>query len=898
MIGPKRLVLICAGKYDYAEIELTQSMHLVGPNNVGKTTLVNALQFLYIDHQQQMHFGGWNLRESLKYYFPGPHSFVLFECSTPEGTKVVGLRGLGVAQQHRYERFVYTGTYERSDYLDNSGTVRTADEVKGRLAVKGYRSLKPKDLRVALTGQGDDKDMALRLVPTRQSDSYGQFKTVFGNLLRLSRLRQHELKALLIDIHQAHFVQKEISLSDYDEKIERVRRLAKGVDRIEQHRPLIEDTLALATEVEAEADKLEPMSGQIAFAYTRETRDLKQQGMALQERQREIEKHLSELAQQKEQVQAEEASRNQVIGEVKAVLREIEALREDFSDVSVADIEVEVARHEEELRHERQQHFEASQKPLSELQKAHRKLHSEIQSLQRRIEAFDQLAGAYLSQTFDADELDRIFTVLNPALLDVRLDQDGAEVTDRERLVQSLRILISRTKTKVLDAFGVRVPLSAVEQSSLDDLLDKEVRKTKRREMQQALRTLESKIKRAEDVEAHKQRIEVLQDRRDQARDRLKAYGLYREKLSDEADLQKRYEVAVADADRLRQALDEVEEAVEKLKTEQRKGGRAVTDIQNRIRELSDSVRAVDALPDGESADPLPTDRSTVELVKEFKQRRSKIDDLNQKIQGNLYILDKATYGRSGSGRPADALTSLQDDLAGLEEQKQALREMWRTLVSVLARAFGNLLKDLDKLEGFVQQLNRMLANVQVSDLKEQRLNVKQRQQMVHVLTTVFEDQEYPLFDSDPTERDQAVDMVSGLLADYPMIHLEDLFSIEISVRQSDDQLKSYSDIDTLQSNGTSITLKVLINLLLLHRLFGKRTECRVPFFVDEASSMDRTNLCGIIRQAEALGFIPILASPEPVEAAAHVYWPQESNGRVYLDATHAMRFAPRAGTS
>ena len=897
MIGPKRLVLICAGKYDYAEIDLTESVHLVGPNNVGKTTLVNALQFLYIDHQQQMHFGGWSLRESLKYYFPEPHSFVLFECSTPEGTKVVGLRGLGVAQQYRYERFVYTGTYDRSDYLDENGTVRTADEVKGRLAVKGYRSLEPKDLRVALTGHGDDKDIALRLVPTRQSDGYGQFKTVFGNLLRLSRLRQHELKALLIDIYQAHFVQQEISLSDYDEQVERIRRLAKGVDRIEQHRPLIEDTLALVTEVEAVENELAPMRGWIAGAYARETRELEQNETALQERQKEIEKQLSELAQQKKQLQSEEASRNQEIGELKAVFREIEALRGKFSGISAADIEVEVARHEEELRQERQQHFEASQKPLSELQKAHRKLHNEIQSLQRRIEAFDQLAGAYLSQTFAADELDRIFTVLNPALLDVRLDQDGAEVTDRERLVQSLRILEERTRTEQLEAFGVRLPLGIVEQKSHEDLLDKEARQARLQAMQQALRTLESKIKRAKDVEAHKQRVEVLQDRRDQARDRLKAYGLYREKLTEEADLKERYGAAVAAVDRLRQALDEVEEAVEELKTEQRKGGRAVTDIQNQIKELSDSVRAVDALPDGESADPLSTDRSTVELVKEFKQRRSKIDDLNQKIQGNLYILDKATYGRAGSGGPADALKSLQDDLAGLEEQKQALQEMWRTLVSVLSKAFGNLLKDLNKLEGFVQELNRMLANMQVSDLKEQRLNVKKRQQMVHLLKNVVEDEEHPLF-SDPSKREEMLDKVSNLLAKHPTIHLEELFAIEISVRQADDQLKSYNDIDTLQSNGTSITLKVLINLLLLHRLFGRCTDCRVPFFLDEASSMDRSNLRGIIRQAEALGFIPILASPEPVEAAAQVYWPQESNGRVYLDATHAMRFTPVTGTS
>lgn len=897
MNGPTKLVLICAGKYDYAEIDLTQSMHLVGPNNVGKTTLVNALQFLYVDNQKQMHFGGWGLKESLKYYFPEPHSHILFECSTPEGIKVVGLHGLGVAQQYRYERFVYTGTYKRSDYLDESRTVRAADEVKGQLATKGYRSLEPKDLRVALTGQGDDLGIALRLVPMRQSNGYAQFKTLFGNLLRLRRLRQDELKTLLIDIYKPHLVQKEVSLGDYGEQVERVRRLAKDVDRIEQHRPLIEDTLDLATEVEAEEDKLEPMPGQIAGAYIRETRELEQQGMALQERQENIEAQLTDLSLQKEKLQSESALHNQTVGELKVVLRELEALHEEFVDLSETDIEADISSYEEELHDEQQQHFKAVQKPLHELQQAHREVKSEIQSLQEQIEAFDQLAGAYLSQTFDVDELDRIFTVLNPALLDVRLDQGEAEVTDPELLLQSLRILDERTKPKHLEAFGVRLLLGAVEQRSLDDVLDKDVREAKLQAMHRQLKTLESQIKRAHEVEAHRQKIEALQHRRDQARDRLKEYRLYREKITEEEELKKRHKAAVADLDRLCRAVSEVEKALDKLKAEQREGARAVTDIQNRMKELTDTVRAVDALPNGASVDPVPTDRSTVELVKAFNQHKSKRDDLNQKIQYNLHLLDKATYSRVGSGSPSEALENLAEKLEGLAEEKQALREMWRTLISALSRSFGNLLKDLGTLEGFVRELNRMLAKVQVSDLKEQQLNVKPRQQMVHLLKNVVEGEEHPLF-SDPSEREQVLDRVSDLLAKYPTIHLEELFSIEISVRQSDEQLKSYDDIDTLQSNGTSITLKVLINLLLLHRLFGKRTECRVPFFLDEASSMDRGNLRGIIRQAEDLGFTPILASPEPVEAAAQVYWPQEVNGRVYLDATHAMQFDRVAGSS
>jgi hypothetical protein len=46
--GPQRLILIRSGCYEYAEIELTGALQIVGPNNTGKTALINTLQFLYL----------------------------------------------------------------------------------------------------------------------------------------------------------------------------------------------------------------------------------------------------------------------------------------------------------------------------------------------------------------------------------------------------------------------------------------------------------------------------------------------------------------------------------------------------------------------------------------------------------------------------------------------------------------------------------------------------------------------------------------------------------------------------------------------------------------------------------------------------------------------------------
>ena len=43
-----KMLLVNSGRFDFAEIDVDKSMHFHGGNNAGKTTIVNALQFLFV----------------------------------------------------------------------------------------------------------------------------------------------------------------------------------------------------------------------------------------------------------------------------------------------------------------------------------------------------------------------------------------------------------------------------------------------------------------------------------------------------------------------------------------------------------------------------------------------------------------------------------------------------------------------------------------------------------------------------------------------------------------------------------------------------------------------------------------------------------------------------------
>src|SRR5205807_1854375 len=140
--GPQRLILIRSGCYEYAEIELTGALQIVGPNNTGKTALINTLQFLYLDDRRHMDFGSYTAEQTREFYFLNQYSYVLFECLGATGKCVIGWRGQSKTSGGEPERFFHVGPFDRSDFLDGRNQVREAREVSARLALKQFRAIK------------------------------------------------------------------------------------------------------------------------------------------------------------------------------------------------------------------------------------------------------------------------------------------------------------------------------------------------------------------------------------------------------------------------------------------------------------------------------------------------------------------------------------------------------------------------------------------------------------------------------------------------------------------------------------------------------------------------------------------------------------------------------------
>jgi hypothetical protein len=262
---------------------------------------------------------------------------------------------------------------------------------------------------------------------------------------------------------------------------------------------------------------------------------------------------------------------------------------------------------------------------------------------------------------------------------------------------------------------------------------------------------------------------------------------------------------------------------------------------------------------------------------------------LDAELGNRLLVIDSRTYGRSKGDTEAETLRILGEELDALAQKEEAAEKLWSGLAAGLQSSIKNILGDLDRLRGKVEDLNRQLAKVSVSNLQRLRLELDENEQLVPWLKKVIRQEDSPLFAS-TQDTSEAYGCIGEFLRKSGRIELRQLFELKFVVTTADGKEREYPKLESIESNGTTITIKVLINLMLLRGLLDNRKEVSIPYYLDEASSLDQDNASAIVRQSRILGFTPVLASPEAMDAADNLYFLKDNGGRLILDSSALVR--------
>jgi len=880
-----RLIVFHSGKYEFAEVQMDAPLHLMGANNVGKTSLIAMLQFLYLDNQKSMHFSH-PLPDTRRYYFPHTNSYILFECRTPEGMAVVGVHGLGAARQYEFERFFYRGRFNPSDFMAEDRRMLETDEVKARLVGKGFVKLEGRHLRAALSGVGDDKGVRLGLVPLRDRSQYDRFRFLFCNLLRLAQLRQDELKSLLVEIYHNEFQQLKIDLAvGYRERFLRLQRDAQSVRDLRWIEKDVLKLFELVQKRDTARGSLPVLWIELGRVFTKRENELKQiaedkhvQREAFEVREQELKLKQQDLSNQRDKMLARQ-------GGLRSQLNEFHQLETSMMDF--------IPEWAEQRKHEVEKQMGEIRGHLSLLEGDHpKRIAARLQRLEderkRALlmrDSAKHLLLARLREEFKDGEIAEIFRVLNPALL--QLQDNEVELNNLANLHKRLDRLLKNLSGNQYNDGDVSLVLKQVAPEDIAARVNPEQLAQRVEELSHQIKRETALFEAARDRAGQEQRLEQLRQKAQELSQKLFYWQDFCKKRVHSEEWESELQKLEAEANALQRKIEEHSNEIQSLEKKRQKVADAIRIAEQEYEGLLEKQRRLSPPTEKwEAEEDVLVPDNLDDLYERYRRTFENERRFSEEVFEKLRIIQERTYEKYNASSEAETLKRLGEAIDALGSREVALRKSWADLAVGLRSSFAALSHDLERLQGKVADLNRRMGKVAISNLDAVRLIVSERPEWMKRIRMLCDLQDdLPLFDGVDTDSKE-MEELGRLLEQAQTVGLHDLFDLHFEIQRADGKERRYTNLDKIESNGTTITIKVLVHLILLRDLMSGG-KARVPFYLDEVSSLDHENIAGIIRQATALDFVPILASPDSVEEVDRIYLLAENEqGRIVLDKT------------
>lgn len=889
------MIFIRSGNYDYAEVDLQGPIHLVGRNNVGKTSIIAAVQFLFVPDQNAMHFGAYTHEDTRRYYFRHPTSYILFECLSAETHSYVtiGLRGLGPIGSYRYDRFAFPGRYDRSMFVDDANVVREFDSIKADIMAhrQHFRLLEPKDMRACLVGAWDDRRLNLGIVPLRDGTSNERFTRLFRNLLELNKMEQETIKQTLVEIYRREFTKPTIDLQkDHEASFAKLELEKRAIDRLDGIAPLVSQLrIAIQNQTHSRV-VLRPMYRALCQLRDEALANLRSSSNALSKR-----------------IGDADASHGVLTAEARALRGQQTGLMMPLTDAQRAvdatlKLQEKYAYFEQDLQQSSlnnlveelevlQGKYHQSGDPVAVIRRDIADLEQQHAEKVRIRDGHHRLLGSYLVRELGEHQLRDVFRVLNPKLLEREVSDEAIRIDDQSALVRALDHIDSLVspQDQRFSGHGISFPVRIVPgpTSLIPDLtrLTEEIAAleqklvARRQHLEDALarETLKNEI------DARKKEIFARQQQIDE-------YLTLLERLNALPSQRATVEELTARRDAMESRQEEIAGLIDALSGEK-------VEAVNRRNAINADITRIErehvAAPDDTWPEAnVPPDYSGMsfpDLLQRYRSADAAEREATRTIETQIALVESRMQDGLSGASPEEKAASAIDAIDSLADKKASYDALWSGLVTEIKSSIREMLSDVIRLSDRVSDFSRRLGSVTVSNLKSISMQIVENRERIRTYQALFN--AGGIF-GDSAETGQAIDDVSNLIRGATgKVELLDLFGIEFVVEYANGRTKTFSKLDAIESNGTTMMIKALVNMMLMRDMMKKDRTFAIPFYLDEANQIDEDNLKGLVKTATGLGFVPVLASTTPVAVADTLYfvhWAKE--GRAVLEPKHRIR--------
>lgn len=890
--GFQRLVLLGSAGYSRAELPLDGAVSLVAPNNAGKTSLINALQFLLIIDQRSMDFGAHGVDKSKRFYFPNNSAYVLLEASLPEsGTVVLGCVGKGVSFD--YEYFTYTGPLKVEEFCLPDGSIVTQPKLASHLATHGRRVLSYSKSEFADMVYGSSNRRLGRLGGSQDlcvfrlehASDASVFQRVLTRTLRLDKIRSSEVKDYLLQIFRRDLPDAKIDFKAEWDKAFADLNAERGQYLAAER---LKDRLA---ELDRKQDARMTLRGKLLCWRPMIDKALGQWQQHFESRQQTLQHELQqcdgEMDRLREQDRQSVREQSQWELEQKQLRQEhqkMQALQQRFALESLADLEA----HRRDVQGQRDALVvrlgQAQSRPPASVEREIARVDRDLAQLTQEMQTqghnlYQQLAGA-----LPPDQLAALNKVLAKPVLTL-----GAE--DFRLDGPALSKALGQTNDEHAVLPGLQLRIAALpeqhQQRSLADL-DEMLRDLQQRQVQ-----LKEQLKTAQSLEIVQRERDELEQQLVQLDNVLRDYNHMLDLQNSDADRQARLvmidqkltDLATSlaqSADRYR-ALDQRRQQTQKDLDSLWQQHRQIEQLRNQRIDQEDPFTW---LPDSRHhpwlAQPDFALDHLVERLQTYQADCRRLLELNEQIHrllGELHTEGLTKYQFVGDSE--EEIMCLVEFAQHLPQEAEALEKKVRSAVVNVAACLRELRDGLAAFKRQMREFNRKISGRHLSDLtvfkiepEDETALVEAIEMLISTASTVSNGETFDLFNHQSVLDDDQLNRAKTLLIKEGNarngLRVADLFRLRFWVGKEGREPEAFDDLDGAASNGTVLMAKLVTGLAMLHMMQDQRRQIQGVCYLDEALALDAHNQRSLIETAAEFGFSLIFASPAPLTTARY----------------------------
>ncbi|MCG9759080.1 ATPase [Pseudoalteromonas sp. Isolate6] len=890
LYGLSKLALLNTAGYAKCVIPLDKSASICAPNNTGKSSVINALQFPLINDLRLTEWDGHDLEETRKFYFSSDQSYILLEANLPHGDVVIGVAGLGKIAGYAHQFFCYQGKLNLDDYTEGKSIIKYT-KLFNHLQEKQLKpvELKAQELNALLTGGATpfDGDINLKMIPLNNVQDAPVYKEIFRRILNLHKLGAQDVKRFMLKVFERHMSNSKVDFYEVwrraFDKVNRARRELNALESMQEPisalEKMLENEAVLKGKLAAYAPKLDLALVEYDNYHNEQIAELATQLEDIEAEKREFESKQQLYVQQSRDIERKQTQIEQWFTDFHALKREFELTNHATLKTNLTLLKKEYEQLSFSINSAQGQSLHTLDFRINETQK-------QIKSLKLQLKNLEFNLFTRMREDLSLKEVEEISRILNPDLLSFSTTSQGEiDITDEDAFGAFLESLSKSVQGGELKVPGATVKLKKLSPVHMQSGENKAQLQAQLESLQQSLNDL-------------KQQREVAANVAEKQKERD---ALYDELMATEAAMKRfeQYQTMLQSVDAqqaLKEQLEMEREQVDEYLHDIQRNAGSISDRRSIIKSKQDLlVRQADRLKQVKSERidhtldlysgklaPYEIDinldfDNLSEVIHQFNKDCNELRNLDVNVRNTyLHIYNAGITKFENESDVTIKYQKLISAYHNLDNERDAVDKQARVALTEVAATIKGLRQDLDRLRREMNSFNKGISQHRISNLQAFKINVIPRKMLIDSIDTIIstsdlyeKGESLDLLSEQPSSEksvNEAKDHIIKLASDKAGLTLTDLFDIRFEVVNRAGETEHFDKIDSAGSNGTRITIKLLCGMLFIRYLLSDQEQAmyRIPIYIDEAADIDPQNQKAIIETALSFGFVPIFASVKP----------------------------------